>query len=357
MKPALTTPARASGRRFARGLRGCAGVVTIATLCFFAPPATGQKPVSVTGPVSIQVDARPLAGFEARDAARRRFGALQFRGGLVLSSSHRDFGGISSMRLDAAGERFLAVTDKGNWLRGKIRYSGEAPAGIEDAEMAPILGPDGRPITARRWYDAESLALEGGIAYVALERVHRILRFDYGRNGLLARGQLLRVPPEFKQLPSNKGIEGLIVVPKGMPLAGTLLGLSERGLDEAGNIRGFLLDGATPGIFGITRSDDFDITDVAITPHGDLLILERSFSFLRGAGMRIRSVPLADIRPGAVVDGRILVRADSGYQIDNMEGLSVHRGPAGEVVLTIVSDDNFSSLQRTLLLQFTLVEP
>jgi hypothetical protein len=354
---ASTISTKVRGRRFARRVRGLAGIATIAVLCFFAPPATGQKPVTVTGPVGIRVDARPLTLFESRDESRRRFGPLHFRGGLVLSSSHRDFGGISSIRLDASGEHFLAVTDKGNWLRGKIRYSGEAPAGIDEAEMAPMLGPDGRPITARRWYDAEALALEGGVAYVALERVHRILRFDYGKRGLLAHGQLLRVPPEFKQLPSNKGIEGLIVVPKGMPLAGTLLALSERGLDDAGNIRGFLLDGATPGIFGITRSDDFDITDAAITPRGDLLILERSFSFLRGAGMRIRSVPLAALRPGAVLDGTILFRADSGYQIDNMEGLSVHRGPAGEIVLTIVSDDNFSSLQRTLLLQFTLVEP
>jgi hypothetical protein len=30
--------------------------------------------------------------------------------------------------------------------------------------------------------------------------------------------------------------------------------------------------------------------------------------------------------------------------------------PEGATVLTMVSDDNFSLLQRTLLLQFTLVE-
>ena len=71
--------------------------------------------------------------------------------------------------------------------------------------------------------------------------------------------------------------------------------------------------------------------------------------------MRIRSVPLAAIKPGALVDGRQLIIADMGYQIDNMEGLSVHRAADGALVLTMVSDDNFSPLQRTLLLQFTLV--
>jgi hypothetical protein len=39
-----------------------------------------------------------------------------------------------------------------------------------------------------------------------------------------------------------------------------------------------------------------------------------------------------------------------------MEGLAVHRSAAGDVVLTLVSDDNFSPVQRTLLLQFTLLE-
>ena len=38
-----------------------------------------------------------------------------------------------------------------------------------------------------------------------------------------------------------------------------------------------------------------------------------------------------------------------------MEGLAVHRNAQGEIVLTLISDDNFSPLQRTLLLQFALV--
>jgi hypothetical protein len=52
----------------------------------------------------------------------------------------------------------------------------------------------------------------------------------------------------------------------------------------------------------------------------------------------------------------VLIEADLGYEIDNMEGLSVHRAANGDVVLTLVSDDNFSIIQRTILLQFTLVD-
>jgi hypothetical protein len=339
------------------GLRLLVLIGALLALALTAPAAVGQKPAVTRGPVGIEVRARSFSAFESRDGARRRFGALEFRGGLELTSPHPEFGGLSAIRVQRDGERFLAITDKGFWLRGRLRYAGAAPAGIEEAEIAPLLGPDGRPIQARRWYDSEALAEEGGVTYVGIERVHRILRYDYARHGLLARGQLVPVPPEFKRLPSNKGIEGLVVVPKGMPLGGALIAISERALDDAGHIRGFLLGGPSPGAFAIKRSGEFDLTDAAITPRGDLLILERSFSILRGVAMRLRSVPLASIKPGTVVDGAMLAQADMGYQIDNMEGLSVHRGPSGETVLTMVSDDNFSSLQRTILLQFTLVEP
>ena len=90
--------------------------------------------------------------------------------------------------------------------------------------------------------------------------------------------------------------------------------------------------------------------------NGDILILERQYSLQRGVTMRIRRIRLADIKPGAVVDGTAVVETGAGYQIDNMEALGVHRSRSGETVLTLMSDDNFSPIQRTLLLQFVLRE-
>ena len=56
-----------------------------------------------------------------------------------------------------------------------------------------------------------------------------------------------------------------------------------------------------------------------------------------------------------MVDGRSIIEADLAYQIDNMEGIAVHRNSAGEAIVTLVSDDNFSIIQRNLLLQFSVV--
>jgi hypothetical protein len=72
--------------------------------------------------------------------------------------------------------------------------------------------------------------------------------------------------------------------------------------------------------------------------------------------MRIRRLPLASLKESTLVDGRSMIEADLAYQIDNMEGIAVHRTAGGETILTIVSDDNFSFLQRSLLLQFALAE-
>jgi hypothetical protein len=338
--------------RFDRG--AALGVALLALLSLSA--SAQNSPRQAEAPVAIVVNAKPIAVFEPRDPARVRFGALTFRGGMELTSPHAEFGGISALRVAADGARFLAVTDKGRWLRGRIVYDGTRPAGIADAEMAPVLGADGKPMAARGWYDTESIAEDGSTVYLGIERVNRIVRFDFARNGLLARGQPIPLPPGIAKLPHNRGLECLAFVPRGLPLARTLIGISERGLDAEGNIKGFLIGGASPGEFSVKRIGDFDVSDRAHTPAGDLLLLERSFSRLKGVGMRIRRVPLAEVKPGATVDGPALIEADMGFQIDNMEGLSVHRAADGALVLTLISDDNFSFIQRTLLLQFSLAE-
>jgi hypothetical protein len=331
--------------------------LAFALLAALAPSAFAQpNPRTPEPPLQIEVRARPITAFEPRNPERTRLGQLTFRGGLELTSPDPHFGGISAIRVEADGAKFLAVTDKGYWLRGRIVYDGKRPAALADAEMAPVLGHDGKPLAARRWYDTEAMARDGGTVWLGIERVNRIVRLNVGREGLLARAQPVPVSPGIASLPHNKGLECLEFVPAGLPHARGLIAISERGLDEAGNIKGFLQSGAGWSEFSVKRIGDFDVTDCALTPRGDLLVLERSFSRFRGVAMRIRRIALASIQPGATIDGPALIEADMGYQIDNMEALSVHRD-AGALVLTLISDDNFSMIQRTLLLQFTLEEP
>jgi hypothetical protein len=325
-----------------------------------AQPVLAPATPSARAPVSIEIEARPIPAFDTRDRAHTRFGSLQYRSGLVLTSRYKDFGGISGLRLDDKGEGFIAISDKGNWFTGKIAYSGDAMVGIVDVEAAPMLGADGRPITARGWYDTESIAVDGPTVYIGLERVHQILKFDFGRDGVRARGEPIPQPPGMRKLPSNGSLEALVMVRrdrfKTSPLAGMLLAISERGLDSAGNISAWIIGGKAPATFSVRRTKNYDISDAALLPSGDLLLLERKFSLFGDTGVRIRRIPLASIVPDAVIDGPTIFDADLGYEIDNFEGLDVHVTPEGDTVLTLISDDNFSMLQRTLLMQFTLLE-
>jgi hypothetical protein len=320
------------------------------------PKPVAPDEFSVRAPVSIEVKARPIPSFDTRDHQHVRFGKLEYRSGLILSSPFRGFGGLSGLRLDGKGERFIAISDKGSWFTGRILYRGREMVGLDDVEAAPMLGPDGRPITARGWFDTESIALDGAFVYIGLERVNQLMRFDFGKGFTRARGEVVPLPPAARRLPYNKGLEALVMVPKGLPLAGTLIAMSERGLDEKGNLLAFLIGGPAPGQFSLRRRDNFDVSDAVLLPSGDLLVLERKFSWLAGVGIRIRRIALKSVAPGAVVDGPSIFEADLGHEIDNMEGIDAHLTPEGDTVLTMVSDDNFSLIQRTLLLQFTLVE-
>ncbi|EKS33658.1 esterase-like activity of phytase family protein [Afipia clevelandensis] len=308
-----------------------------------------------TAPSLVDVKARPIESFDPRDSTHVRYGALEFRSGLILTSSFRGFGGLSGLRLDKKGEQFIAISDKGQWFTGRIAYRGKRLAGLADVTSAPMLDGDGKKITSRGWFDSESLALDGSHVYVGFERVNQIVRFDFAKGGVRSRGEALPLPPEISKLPFNKGLEALVFVPKGQPLAGTLIAISERGLDPSGNILSFLIGGPSPGQFTVKRSNNFDISDAVLLPSGDLLLLERKFSLMEGVGIRIRRIPGASIARDAVIDGPAIFEVDLGYEIDNMEGIDVHVTGDGETVLTMVSDDNFSMIQRTLLLQFTLV--
>jgi hypothetical protein len=308
-----------------------------------------------TPPIAIEIHSEAITAFDPHDSSRYRFGQLEFRGGLTLKSSYREFGGLSAIRFLDDGAHFISLTDRGKWFTARLTYEGAHPKGVADALMAPILGADGYTLAGRGWHDTESIADDDGTLYVGIEGANQILRFDFAQDGVRAMGRPIPVPPAIRTLPRNRGLEALVFVPKNQPLGGTLVAISERGLDSAGNIRGFLIGGPAPGMFSVKRIKQFDVTDAALLPSGDLLILERSLSWPEGLLVQIRRISVRDIRPDALVDGLVIFEADLRFEIDNMEGLAVHQTTDGEIVLTLVSDDNFSALQRTELLQFAFI--
>ena len=156
------------------------------------------------------------------------------------------------------------------------------------------------------------------------------------------------------ELRQNRGFETVTRANVNGQHEGGLVVVSEKSLDKQGNIFAAIIEGPHKGIFTIKRSGDFDITDGAFLPDGDLLLLERSFTMALGVKMRLRRIYGEEIAKGEVADGPILFSADMAYQIDNMEAMDVWQRPDGAVMVSLMSDDNHSILQRNLYLEFIL---
>ena len=303
---------------------------------------------------AVAVTVRPLPAFEPRNPDRRQFGALRYRGGLELRSADREFGGFSGLWRAAGGRSIVAITDVGSWLTADVSSSNGRPTGLVNAEMAPILNAAGKPLRKTRSFDTEALAIADGMAWIGIERAHDILRFDWAQGGVMARGMPVAVPPAIRRLPSNKGLEAIGIAPAGLAIAGAIVAISERSGAADAPTMGWIIGGPRPGAFQVRRKDGFDITDLAFLPGGDMVILERWYAPWRGVAFRLRRIRSQGIRPDAVLDGETLFEADMGFEIDNMEALAVH-SENGQTILTLISDDNFSFIQRTVLLEFALV--
>ena len=98
----------------------------------------------------------------------------------------------------------------------------------------------------------------------------------------------------------------------------------------------------------------FKPTSAALLPDGGVLVLERRFTLLGGLAIRVVRLSADEIKPGARLTGEELAFFRPPLAIDNMEALAVRRGPAGETLVYLMSDNNFNPIQRTLLLHFAL---
>ncbi|HEY7863892.1 MAG TPA: esterase-like activity of phytase family protein, partial [Thermoanaerobaculia bacterium] len=132
-----------------------------------------------------------------RERDRRRFGELAFRSGMVLECDEPSFGGFSGLWRSPDGLDLVGLTDNAQWLTARVETDDEGRlSGLADAVMAPLLAPDGEPLRRTRYYDTEGLTIAGGTAYVASERTQTVMRFDWARAGIKARGQLVPLPAD-----------------------------------------------------------------------------------------------------------------------------------------------------------------
>lgn len=307
----------------------------------------------------IAVDASPLAGFARYDRSLTRFGELEWRGGLVLTSPDPRFGGWSGLILDRTGTELVAVSDRQAWMRATLVHDGETLAGLVSARLGDFRPRDPAMKGIGHDRDAEAIALisgsfDKGQVLVSFERKNRLARLSLDGDTFSDPLGFYAKPPEARDFPENLGFEAATVL-RGGPDKGAVVAIAEDFPDASGHHSGWIWIGGAPQRFALTRTPFLAVTDAASLDDGSLIILERRAGLMGGFAMRLRYIRPGAIRPGAILEGEVLMEAGLGHEVDNMEALAVHRNSKGETILTLMSDNNFSAyLQRSLVLQFAL---
>lgn len=334
------------------------GRIALLLLAGVAAAAAGAATPAVARPATpevVSIETTPIRDFDVNRRGVTRFGSLEFLGGLVLSAASRQFGGFSGI-LDLGGGELLLVSDDCYWMSGRlVSDASGAPVDFATGRIEPLIAPEGGPIKHKQMCDPEAATIDTsrGVPRYLVSLEHGGMILDYPAPPFGNMPSKIAQPPGFATAPENGRGEAIAVVPAGRPYAGSIVTFVESPGDDGRVEGGIRVDGRWRPL-SITAPGGYSITDAAFLPGGDLLVLERRLQLLTGLGMRIRRIPADTIRPDAVLDGEVLLQAGMAFEIDNMEGLAVGVDGAGRTVLTLVSDDNRSSFQRTLLLRFVL---
>jgi hypothetical protein len=319
----------------------------VAAACAGVPPPSpvGAQPADLT----IRSEPLPL---KLDEPNLRRIGKLIWRGGISMTGSSPNFGGWSDLHVSPDGRTLTTISDFGSWLTATIDYDSTGNvAGLSQARIGSLRGLDGKPLPSKVEADAEGMAhMPDGSWLVSFERHHRIWRYPT----LDGVPMPLDLPESFTRQPENGGVETMTVLPDGRIVA-----ISEDYSVTAGLLVGWIGQPRGEGhyawqSFQYTKTPDFNPTALAPLPDGGFVMLERAFDMARGVRIRVMRFDAAELQPGGTIRARELARLASPVAVDNLEGIAATKGPRGETLLWLISDDNFNPLQRNLLLLFEL---
>lgn len=279
---------------------------------------------------------------ERLETKRLRAGPLVLEGAWVLESENDHFGGYSAL-IARGPEDLLTAND-----RGRLMYLPRPDLWHEPPEVDEFLN---FWRVDKSHVDLEALTSdpETGRVWAAMEWAQEITGFD---RQLRQRASIR--PQEMEDWPGNAGPESMVrlrsgefVVIKEYPLEG--------GLHDALLFPEDPTEGSEPIRFRFQAREGFRPSDAALLPDGRIAVLLRGFRL--GLPPRfpvlIAIADPAGIEVDEVLSSKVIARIADPLPSDNFEGLTVIDQGQGHWDFWLISDDNFASYQRTLLLKLT----
>ena len=260
--------------------------------------------------------------------------AWQVAGVWQYSADHRYFGGFSGL-LALENGRLIAFSDRG----ARFAFPRPDPDTPSPGGSSVVVQPVPESLLDDLW-DIESATRDpaSGQYWLGYENFHSIVRFSAAN---VPEGA--RVIEDDVDWPPNAGAEAMIRLADGRFMV----------LPEGGE-EGLLypsdpVAGASVSRFAFRRPvESYAATDLAQLPDGRLLLLMRNTVFAMppfDSLLAIGPPPHA----GKAWAPRIALHLDAIIPSDNYEGLATRETEDGRVAVWVISDDNLSIMQRTLL--------
>lgn len=312
-------------------------------LCVFIFLGACTAKAEQDGGGPIQIAAEPIA-LNPQVPGQVQIGAFTYVGGLALTSpGNPRFGGLSDLVVTGAGD-LIAVTDEGSLVRARLSFDANNQiAGIGSGRLAPLSDRLGKSLLDKDKADAEGLVvLPNGDLMVSFEHDHRI--WIYPASGRPPQP----VPMPDIPMPPNDGMEGLSLAPA-------------QGVDaywvgvEAGPIWLCHIKTDCKAHANLPMPPSgFRLTGLRESPDGQLFILHHRWT--KAEGSRIVLNLVFDPAGQTPRIGQSLT-LESPLNTDNFEGIAVTKTKTGTLRVYLLSDDNFSKTQRSLLMAFELTTP
>lgn len=294
---------------------------------------------------AIRISAEPIP-LDPKAPDHRQIGDFTYAGGVALTSGDTArLHGLSDFRINADGQ-MTAVSDDGDLMRARLVLNPDTTvAGLADGSIETMKDAAGAPFASKTEADAEGVAIwPNGDMMVSFERNHRIVL--YPANG---GAQRLLPTPDIRRMPENRGMEGLALAPSRGPDAywvgvedGTVwLCRLSSGCEQQPDMPKPAVELLPPYVYRLSALTE--------TARGELVVLHHGFNGVDRSRIRLFIFKMA---PGGAP--RLLDKLELGdtLSVDNFEGVDVAELPGGGLRIFLMSDDNFSPGQRTLLSAF-----
>lgn len=327
--------------------RGAALAAAVLATLASAPGATAGEALDVSRPYRLSPNVAP----GETHMGIRLLGSVELASTAIAGLT---LGGLSGLAWDEDESRLYALSDAGALFHLRPHFDNGHLVRVQLLAAFALRDHHGRALEGRR-ADSEGVVLQHGsngksgdsLLAVSFERSPRIVLFRPDGRYV----ETLRLPADLaggeRFSSPNQGLESLTW----LPVTGFLTA-PERPLtgDGDGIVSLFALDGRV-WRYPLLATPKASLVDMQARPDGSLLTLERGHGLMfLPIVISLRHTRVTAENAGQRLAVTTLATLDSsrGWSVDNFEGLTRHR----EGKFFMVSDDNFSALQKTLLVYF-----